>query len=104
MNFNRDKLSPLFIVLYPWVATVMFGAILFETLIVYPNIFYDVPRSLETAVEFAQVAGPHHFFPPIGMLTIVSALGAIFFSWKSKSTRNLFIASFLLIVIFEFLA
>jgi tryptophan-rich sensory protein len=43
-------------------------------------------------------------FPPIGMLAIVSAAGAIFLSWKSKSTRNLFIVSFLLIVVFEFLA
>jgi hypothetical protein len=76
---------------------------LFETLIVYPNIFHDVPRSLETAVRFAAVRGPHHFFPPMGMLTILSACGAIVSAWRNKSVRYLFVTSFALIVVFEFL-
>ncbi len=63
-----------------------------------------MPNSLETAVKFAAVRGPHHFFPPMGMLVIVSAISAIFFSWRNKSVRNLFISSFLLVIIFEFLA
>jgi hypothetical protein len=91
------------IALCPWTMTVLFGAILFETLIVYPNIFHDVPTSLETAVRFAAVRGPHHFFPPIGMLTMLSACGAIVAAWRIKSVRYLFIVSVALIVVFEFL-
>jgi hypothetical protein len=100
-----SKVSPplFWIALFPWTATVLFGAILFETLIVYPNIFHDVPRSLETAVRFAAVRGPHHFFPPMGMLTILSACGAIVSAWRNRPVRYLFIASFALIVVFEFL-
>ena len=49
---------------YLWVMMVLFGAIVMETFMVYPNVFADPPASLELAMDFMAVSGPSDFFPP----------------------------------------
>ncbi|WP_346277172.1 hypothetical protein [Pseudonocardia sp.] len=51
---------------FVWVAMVTFGAVLVETLLIYPNVFPDVPGSLDGAMAFFTVTGPADVFPPLG--------------------------------------
>jgi hypothetical protein len=73
------------ILMYVWVLMIFLGAILFETFIVYPNIFHDVPRSLDTTVTFAVVRGPRDFFAPAGMLGVLTSVGSLILGWRVKS-------------------
>jgi hypothetical protein len=57
------------ILAYFWVLVIFLGAIIFDTLILYPNVFHDVSRSLEAAMAFMVVRGPRDFFMPVGILT-----------------------------------
>ncbi|MFF0990940.1 hypothetical protein [Kocuria nitroreducens] len=59
---------------YLWVTMTLFGAIVLETFMVYPNVFADPPASLELGMEFLAVSGPSDFFPPLGFAAWV--LGA----------------------------
>jgi hypothetical protein len=61
-------------VLYVWVAMVVFGGILVETIIIYPNVFHDVPASLAGSMEFFVVTGPADFLPPMEAVTVVAAV------------------------------
>jgi hypothetical protein len=75
------------LVVYVWASIVLFGSIFFETLIIYPNIFHDVPRSLETAMAFMVVSGPGDFFARVGMITLIVGLAALILGWRTKSVR-----------------
>ncbi|MBH0172530.1 hypothetical protein IHV09_03130 [Fictibacillus sp. 23RED33] len=82
-----------------WVQWIMLGSMLVNTFLLYPNIFYDVPKSLETAMEFMEVASPHTYFPPIGMASIITGILALILGWKVKSARVWIFCSMLMIVI-----
>ena len=90
-----EKITSFFIGLYVWVIGIFFGAILLD--IVYSNLI--VSRNIETAEIFEEVSD---FLLILGAVVIIAAVVSIVLSWKSKIARNLFIASFL-IIIFEFL-
>ena len=72
---------------YLWVMMVLFGAIVLETFMIYPNVFADPPESLELAMDFLSVSGPSDFFPPLGFATWVFGVGALLLSWHVKSAR-----------------
>ena len=72
---------------YLWVMMVLLGAIVLETFMVYPNIFSDPPRSLETAMEFMAVRAPSDFFPPLGFLSWLAGIAAVISGWHVKSAR-----------------
>jgi hypothetical protein len=91
MRINQEGLSSFFGGLYTWIVTIFFGAILLD--IVYSNL---VP---EAVTAFSEVSD---FLLLMGALTILAAIGAIVFSWKSSIARNYFIAS-LGIILLEFL-
>ncbi|MBN3554704.1 hypothetical protein JYA63_10535 [Fictibacillus nanhaiensis] len=82
-----------------WVQWIMLGSMLVNTFLLYPNIFYDVPKSLKTAMEFMEVASPHTYFPPIGMASISTGILALILGWKVKSARVWIFWSMLMIVI-----
>ena len=86
------------ILTYLWVMMILLGAILFDTLVLYPDIFYDVPRSLDTAVEFMVVRGPGDFFPPLGFLSWVTGIGSLILCWRVKSARYWILGSLIMIV------
>ena len=52
---KKNQITFAFVLAHAWVLMIFFGALVFDTLIVYPNTFHDVPRSLETAMAFATV-------------------------------------------------
>lgn len=82
-----------------WVQWIMLGSMLVNTFLLYPNIFNDVPKSLETAMEFMEVASTHTYFPPIGMASIITGILALILGWKVKSARVWIFWSMLMIVI-----
>ncbi|BCU81922.1 hypothetical protein JIR001_17050 [Polycladomyces abyssicola] len=82
---------------------IFFGAILFETLIIYPDIFHDVPRSLQTAKAFMVIRGPHDFFLPVGMLAMLTGIGSLILNWRVKSSRYWILGSLMIIFAGEFL-
>lgn len=83
---------------YLWVMMVLFGAIVLETLMIYPNVFADPPESLELAMDFLSVSGPSDFFPPLGFATWVFGAGALVLSWPVKASRWWIAFSLLMIV------
>jgi hypothetical protein len=72
---------------YLWVMMILFGAIVLETFMVYPNVFADSPESLELTMDFLSVSGPSDFFPPLGFATWVFGAGALVLSWPVKEAR-----------------
>ncbi|PTM57688.1 hypothetical protein [Desmospora activa] len=85
--------------LHFWVLVILLGAIIFETWIIYPNIFHDIPRSFEVGMDFMTVNGPHDFFPPLGLLSLVLGVGSLLFNWRIKSIRYLILGSILILFV-----
>ncbi|MDP8952799.1 MAG: hypothetical protein M3N18_11295 [Actinomycetota bacterium] len=83
---------------YLWALMILLGAILFDTLVLYPNIFHDVPRSLDTAMGFMVVRGPGDFFPSLGFLSWLTGIGALILSWRVKSARYWILGSLIVMV------
>ena len=48
---KRQRIAFAFALVYLWVMMILLGSIVLETFMVYPNIFHDAPRSLETTME-----------------------------------------------------
>ncbi|WP_024873880.1 DUF1772 domain-containing protein [Saccharomonospora piscinae] len=67
--------------------TVSFGAILGETVMLYPNIFLDPPQSLVRAREFLVAGSPSDFFPPLGLAIIVLGAVAVLATWRRPGIR-----------------
>ena len=95
---KKQRIAFAFTLTYLWVMMVLLGSILFDTLVLYPGIFHDVPRSLETAMEFMAVRGPGDFFPPLGMLSWLTGIGSLVLNWRVKSARYWILGSLIMIV------
>ena len=74
---KKPQVTFAFVLAHAWVLMIFFGALVFDTLIVYPNTFHDVPRSLERAMAFATVRGPGDFFPPLGFASWITGIGSL---------------------------
>jgi hypothetical protein len=96
---RKQHISFTVILTYLWVMMILLGSIVMETFMVYPNIFYDPPQSLELAMEFMVLRGPSDFFPPLGFLSWVTGLGALILGWRVKSARYWILASLSMIVL-----
>jgi hypothetical protein len=90
-------------VAFAWVATFAFGALAAETLLLYPNIFADVPRSLVGALEFMTVTAPSDVFPPIGMATVVTAVAAVALTLHRPEVRSWTLGAAMALLLGEFL-
>lgn len=93
----NERFRSLFVGLYTWVAAVFFGGILLDK--VYHNYLNGVLGSSESVMVFSEISDT---LLCTGFVMVISAIGAIVVSWKSRIARNLFIAS-LLAFSFEFL-
>jgi uncharacterized membrane protein len=100
---TRQQIAFALVLAYLWVLMILLGAILFETLILYPNIFHDVPGSLETALAFMVVRGPHDFFPLVGNLAMLTGIGSLVLGWRVKAARYWILGSVIIIFVGEFL-
>ena len=81
---------------------IAFGTLLSETLLLYPNIFADIPESLELALEFMSVTTPGDVLPPLGMLTVVTALAAVLLTIRRRVVRLWTVGAAAALVIGEF--
>lgn len=97
MNKNQKEFRSLIVGVYSWVTAVFFGGILLD--IVYANLISGTLGAFGSTAVFSEVSD---VLLRIGFVTILAAIGAIAFSWKTTVARNLFIAS-LFIISFEFL-
>ncbi len=83
---------------YLWVMLVLFGAIVLETFMVYPNIFADPPESLALTMEFLSVSGPSDFFPPRGLAAWVLGAAALLACWRQRDARTWMLLSLAMIL------
>lgn len=100
---NTHRIAFAFTLAYLWLVMIHLGALVFETFIVYPNIFHDVPHSLETSMTFMAIRGPADFFPPVGFLSLLLGLGSVILGWRVRSARYWLLGSVLAIIFGEFL-
>jgi len=84
---------------YAWILAVFLGAVLLD--IVYASLLDAVEGFRAGPFVYSEVSD---FLLFLGALTVLFALAAIVLSWPVTSARNLFLASVLLLVGFEFLA
>lgn len=88
--------------LFTWLLTIMAGSILFDTFVLYPNIFHDVPASLALAKDFLTYGSPGNFFPPLGSTIVLCGLVSIGFNWRNKPGVHYQLVSFVLFLAGEF--
>lgn len=89
--------------LFTWCLCILFGAIIFNTVVLYPNYFRQIPQSLELTMEFLKVRGPHHFFPPFGTAIILLNIVSLVLWWKTKNIRYILLTTVILLIVFEFI-
>lgn len=95
---KKQQIAFAVLLTYLWVMMILLGSIVLETFMVYPNIFHDAPRSLETAMEFMAVSSPGDFFPPLGFLSWLTGIGALVLAWRVRSARYWILISLIMIV------
>jgi hypothetical protein len=74
-------------IVFAWTAITTFSGVLIETLLIYPNIFADVPASLTRSTAFFSEVGPGDVFPVLGMATLVSGLLTVAVAWTLRTVR-----------------
>jgi hypothetical protein len=94
---KRQQIAFAFALAYLWMM-ILLGSIVFETFMVYPNVFHDAPGSIETTMEFIVIRIPGDFFPPLGFLSWLTGIGALILAWRMKSARYLSLGSLIMIV------
>src|SRR6185503_11418901 len=95
---KQQQLAFAVILAYLWVMMILLGSIVLETFMIYPNVFYNAPQSLETAMAFMVVRAPNDFFPPLGFLGWLTGLGSLILGWRVKSARYWILGSLIMIV------
>ena len=74
-------------IVFAWVAITTFSGVLIETLLIYPNIFADVPASLARSTAFFAEVGPGDVFPVLGLATLVTGVATIAVTWRLRPVR-----------------
>lgn len=85
------------------VATFAFGTLLSETLLLYPNIFADVPDSLALTMEFMAVSAPGDVLPPLGAASLLTGVAAVALTVRRASVRWWEIAAVVSLLLGQFL-
>ncbi|WP_231747547.1 hypothetical protein [Auraticoccus cholistanensis] len=83
---------------YTWAMMILLGAIVLETVMIYPNIFADPPASLDLTMAFFSVTGPSDFFPPLGFASWVLGAAALVLCWRHRRVRWLLVLSLAMVV------
>ena len=87
---------------YAWLTALFFGAILSETILLYPNIFYDVPDSLQHTLGFMKAASPADLFPKLGTFTLLAGITAAVINKRDKTVFRVIVTSVVLMILLEF--
>jgi hypothetical protein len=100
---NTQRIAFMLGLTHLWALMVFLGAILFVTTVLYPNIFHDIPGSLETTMAFATVRRPTDFFAPVGMIAVIAGIGFLISGWRVKAARYWVLGGVMILVIGEIL-
>lgn len=100
---KKQRTGYIVVVIHLGVIMTLFGAILCETFLLYPNIFHDIPHSLETGMKFMAVRGPQDFFPSLGMLVMLTGIVSLIFYFRKPPVNYLILSSMMMIFVGEFL-
>ena len=84
---SRSTLTTVVLVALVWASMLSFGGVAAETVMLYPNIFGDVPASLNRAREFLVAGGPSTYFPPLGAAVVLCCLAAVVLTWREPRLR-----------------
>jgi hypothetical protein len=72
---------------YLWVVMTLFGAIVLETVMIYPNVFADPPESLELTMEFLSVIGPGDVFQVSGLACWILGAASLVLTLRVRNAR-----------------
>ncbi|SFP86712.1 hypothetical protein SAMN05421810_103662 [Amycolatopsis arida] len=100
---NIRQLGFLAGVAHLWAALLLLGSLLTETVLLYPNIFHDVPRSLRTTTDFLAVTNPGDVFPVIGTATLLTGVLAVVLGWRTRAARYRFLGGVASVALGDFL-
>lgn len=89
-------------IVFAWVAITAFSGVLIETLLIYPNIFGDVPASLVRSTGFFSEVGPGDVFPALGLATLLTGLATIAVTWPLRPARIRALAAVAVALVGEF--
>ncbi|WP_280193165.1 hypothetical protein, partial [Nocardia farcinica] len=88
---------------YAVLASFAFAATLTETILFYPNVFHDVPRSLELTEEFMSAVGVGDVLRPLGAVLTLTALVAAAVATRYRVARGWLVASLASLITGQFL-
>ncbi len=77
----------------------LFGAGLYESIVLAPNFRVGVPQSLEHFRQFMAVANPGNFFRLIAPLTQLSILISVILNWKRPAGRRWWLILALVLIV-----
>jgi hypothetical protein len=102
-NVIKNTASLLLTTTFTWMLAALAGALLFDTFVLYPNIFSNVPSSLQCSIGFLQAGSPGMFFASAGSIVLIVGITTLVLMRKHESYFKFCLAGFLLIVCGEFL-
>jgi uncharacterized membrane protein len=77
----------------------MTGTIVFQTFVMYPNIFVSPPESLQLSMQFFSTITPGDFFPVFGSTIVTTGILCLLVSYKFKVSFYWFLTSVLLLFV-----
>ena len=77
----------------------LFGAGLYEAVVMAPNYAFGVPESLEQAKRFMGASNPGNFFRVIAPLTPITLLITLILNWRGPDGRRWWILSALILAV-----
>jgi hypothetical protein len=90
-----------FFVAHLWAMMTFLGGIGAVTFVIHPNVFHDVPRSLETTMSFAVARGPSDFLGPVGLVAILTGFVAVILGWRVRAARYGILGGVVLLILGE---
>ncbi|TDQ41052.1 DUF1772 domain-containing protein [Aureibacillus halotolerans] len=98
-----SNFTSVIVLIYAWLQIIFLGGFIIENILLYPNVFHDVPHSVEVTSEFLQVTSPGTYFPIIGMSVIGAGIVTLIFTWKLKNIRGWILGSLIVFILGNFI-
>ncbi len=90
------------ILIYAWLQIIFLGGFTIENILLYPNVFHDIPHSLEITSEFLQVTNPGSYFPILGMSVMGTGVITLILTWRMKIIRYWILGSLIIFILGNF--
>lgn len=89
--------------IFVWLLIISLGANIFQTFIIYPNIFHNIPTSLGAFTEFMTIQKVIDFFPPLGFVTLILGIAVSILTWRISIKRYWMIGGPVILLLCEFI-